>query len=82
MFKRRGNVTVSLIYGCLVNRSFFENLFNESRVEQELLQAEHLANVGLVGVVENRELTEVSLLLFGLLGQDVALVSVLSLDLS
>ena len=59
-----------------------ENLFVESRVEQELLQAEHLANVGLVCVVENRELTEVSLLLFGLLGQDVALVSVLSLDLS
>ena len=47
-----------------------------------LLEAKELANIVLVSVIENGETGQVTLLLLGLLGQDVALVSMLSLDLS
>ncbi len=47
-----------------------------------LLKGEELLNVGRVGVRHQREVSEVALLLLGLLGEDVALEGVFSLDLS
>lgn len=47
-----------------------------------LLKGKKAENVRLVGVVNQREVSEITLLLLGLLGEDVTLVSVLSLDLS
>ena len=49
---------------------------------ERLLKSEKFLNVGNVNAVHVTEVGEVSLLLLGLLGEDVALESVLSLDLS
>lgn len=53
-----------------------------SELSYGLLAGEKGENVGLVATGHEREVSEVTLLLLGLLGEDVALEGVLSLDLS
>jgi hypothetical protein len=66
--------------GCSVNNSLKKLVVWSYSRRQRLLQAEEFAHVGLVGTIEDGELRQVALLLLSLLRQDVALVSMFSLD--